>query len=118
MGMTEILPASHLESKFATLSSALSAHERAYLERQIRRHRFGRPFKWTKSADQILGFSYTLLPHGAAQHAANATIRITMISALAESKSRARKQNPIRSSLRMATTPSSSSVRAIGGSQM
>jgi hypothetical protein len=33
--------------------SALNAHGR-HLERQIRGQRFGRPFKWTKSADQIM----------------------------------------------------------------
>jgi hypothetical protein len=36
------------------MPSALSAHKRAYLERKIHRHRFAGPFKWAKSADQIV----------------------------------------------------------------
>ena len=36
------------------MPSALSAHEWAFLKRQIRRHQFARPFKWNKSPDQIL----------------------------------------------------------------
>ena len=35
------------------MPSALSAHERAYLERQIPSSPFARPFKGPKSADQI-----------------------------------------------------------------
>jgi hypothetical protein len=36
------------------MPSALSARERAYLERKIRRSRLARPFKWSKFAAQIL----------------------------------------------------------------
>jgi hypothetical protein len=35
------------------MPSALNAHERLYLVRQIRGRGFARPFKWTKTADQI-----------------------------------------------------------------
>jgi hypothetical protein len=35
------------------MPSALTAHERGVLKRQIRPHRFARPYKWTKSADKI-----------------------------------------------------------------
>ena len=35
------------------MPSALTAHERAVLKRQIRPHRFARAYKWTKYADQI-----------------------------------------------------------------